>query len=474
MSQKSSNKIVETSSSSLSSAPSTSSRISSKRVVTLTDSSTRTQENQHNSRPLTVSLSKHKETTQEAYYNWKLPQDSLYSISTTNSKSKPDHHDSVTSEKTKPLSSPSISHSGGVPLHTIDVDSDASSLPHPESRQMLPHDYQPPPRSLSAHSSSVKESTAGWVLETAHCPTLPSSRFSSSAPEDIRLSSTSKRHIAHLTSARSVHDDREGTKSLAAAAEASAWTTSDHSRRSSSHQTNQGDTEWEEPAEWEEQPTLAHKTRTSRTSSSHQGRSRSKSSHRDTCELFEEEHNEQASWAETRNDSKETSRSAPRINIEEDLLDYLSPTSDDDDRLPPPMPMLTTIYEESEPGPSRLAPSIQEPTRFARPGAISPHPLSSISSAATARKPPTIEPHRLEYQRPYVESKSSSSASSGAHDSSQRHSRRSSKARMLEEQAYHSAREGNRSRGSRGEEPGSAQTSRMSRVSPKGGGWKFW
>jgi hypothetical protein len=142
------------------------------------------------------------------------------------------------------------------------------------------------------------------------------------------------------------------------------------------------------------------------------------------------------------------------------------------------MPMLTTIYEESEPNASYLAPSMPThgSTRFARPGAISPHPLSSVSSAATARRPPTVEPHRLEYQRPYVESKSSSSASSGAHDSSRWHSRRSSRQRMLEEQAYHSAKEASRSRDSEGRESGSAQPSRRSRASAKasGGGWKFW
>jgi len=478
-SQRSSNKIIEASLSSVSSAPSTSSRISSKRVVTLTDSSVRTQEEQDDSQPVTVSLSKHKETTQEAYYNWKVPKDSLYSISTKDSRSTPYHYDQITPEETAPLSSQTISYSGGVPLQNVDADSDISSLTRPESRQILPQDYQPPPRSPSAHSTSVKESTAGWVLETAHCLPLPSSRSSSSMQEGVRSSSTSKRHPTRSALQMCAHDDRDGNQSLSAAAAASAWMTSRQSRRSSSHQIDQEPAEWDAPAEWEEQPTSAHHSKTSRTSSSHQRRSRrSKSSHRDTRGSFEHEHNEQASRAEVRKDSEKPARSASPINVEEDLLDYLPPPSDDEDRLPPPMPMLTTIFEESEPDPSHLAPSMQtqESTRFARPGAISPHPLSSISSVATARKPPTVEPHRLEYQRPYVESKSGSSASSGAHDSSRRHSRRSSRPRMLDEQAYHSAKEGGRSRGSRGEESGSAQPSRGSRGSakPSGGGWKFW
>lgn len=423
-----------------------------------------------------MSLSKHKNATQEAYYNWKVPKDSLYSISTKHSGSKPNDYEQVTPEEIAPPSSESISYSGGVPLHNIDADSDLSSLTHPETRQMLPQDYQPPPRSPSASSSSVKKSTAGWVLETAHCLPLPSSRSSSLAPEDVRSSSTSKRYSARLTTQSSAHDDREGRKSLTAAAEASVWTTSNHSGRSSSHQTGQGAAEWEEPAEWEERSTSAHNLKTSRTSSSQQRRSHSsKSSHRDIHEAFEVKINEQASWAETRKGSERSTRSTLPTNIEEGLLDYLPPPSDDEDRLPPPMPMLTTIYEESEPDPSRLAPSMQtqEPTQFARPGAISPHPLSSISSAATARKPPTNEPHRLGYQRPYVESRSSSSASSGAHDSSRRHSRRSSRPRMLEEQAYHLAKEGGRSHGSRTENSGNEKASR-SRGSPKGGGWKFW
>jgi hypothetical protein len=475
-SQRSSNKTINTLSSSASSLPpSTSSRVSSKRVVTLTQSSRQTQEDQDNSRPVTVSLSKHTEATQEAYYNWKVPQDSLYSISTKDSRSSPYRHEQLISEESAPQTSNSISRSGGVTQHKPVADSDISSLTRPQSRQTLPQGYQPPPRSLSAHSLSAKEVTDRWVEETAHCLPLPSSRSSSSVPEAVRSSSTFEQRSTRLASQKSAHDDQAWDQPHVA----SGWTSSKHSRRSSSHRTAQEAAEWEQPAEWEEQPTSAHHSKTSRRSSSHQKRSRkSRSSHNDTYEPFEQENNEQGSWAEIEEGSKKSTRSPSPINIEEDLFDYLPPPSDDEEPLPPPLPMLTTIYEESEPNLSRYAPSIQtqESTRFARPGAISPHPLSSVSSAATARRPPTIEPHRLEYQRPYVESNSTSSASSGAHDSSRRHSRRSSRPRMLEEQAYHSANEASRSRGSEGKESGSAQLSRRSRNSAKvsGGGWKFW
>jgi hypothetical protein len=475
-SQKSSNKTIVTApSSSISSPPSTSSLISSKRVVTLTESSKQTQEDEAKSRTVTVSLSKHREAVQEGYYNWKEPKDSLYSISTKNSRSSPHHHDQSISEESAPLSSRDISNSGGVLLHNTDADSDVPSSMRPESRQTLPQGYQPPPRSSSAHSSSAKESTNEWVLETAHCLPLPFSRSSSSIPEAVR-SSTSRRQSTRLASQASVHEDHDGDKSLSAAA-VSVRMASKHSRRSSSHRTSQEAAEWEEPAEWEERPLSSHRSRTSRRSSSHRERShKSRSSHHDTSEALEQENNKQGSWAETGKESKVSIRSTSPINIEEDLLDYLPPPSDDDDPLPPPM--LTTIYEESEPDPSGHAPSmhIQESTRFARPGAISPHPLSSISSAATARRPPTVEPQQLEYQRPYVESNSSSSASSGAHDSSRRYSRRSSRPRTLDEQAYHSAKEASRSRDSEGKESGSAQRSRNSCASAKvsGGGWKFW
>lgn len=402
-----------------------------------------------------MSLSKHKETAQEGYYNWKVPKDSLYSISTKDSRSSPYHHDQSIPEESAPLPSRDISYSGGVLLHNTDADSDVPSSTRPESRQTLPQGYQPPPRSLSVQSSSAKENTNEWVLETAHCLPLPSSRSSSSLSEAVR-SSTSRRQSTRSVSQKSVHDDDDRRNSPSATT-AHGRTASKHSRRSrhsSSHRTGQEAAEWEEPAEWEEQPMSSHHSKTSRRSSSYRERSRkSRSSH---YERFEQENNEQGSWAETVKGSNKPTRSVSPINIEEDLLDYLPPPSEDEDLLPPPMPMLTTIYEESEPDPSGHAPSMltQESTRFARPGAISPHPLSSISSAATARKPPTIEPQRLEYQRPYVESNSSSSASSGAHDSSRRYSRRSSRPRMLEEQEYRSTKEASRSRDSEGKESG--------------------
>ncbi|KAH0394872.1 hypothetical protein KCU89_g10914, partial [Aureobasidium melanogenum] len=76
-SSSSSTATVDKSSSSASSAPPpTTSRMSSSRIVTLTQSSKQEQECQNDSRPVTVSLSKQKDSKQEAYYNWKVPQDS--------------------------------------------------------------------------------------------------------------------------------------------------------------------------------------------------------------------------------------------------------------------------------------------------------------------------------------------------------------------------------------------------------------
>jgi hypothetical protein len=489
-SQKPSNKSIDMLSSSASSFPIAPSHRSSKRVFTLPQSSRQTQEDRYNSRPVTVSFSKHKEATPESYYKWKTLKDSLYSISTKGSRSSPHHHDQIGSEENAPPASRSVSPCSGTLQFEPYEHSDVSSLTRPESRQTLPQGYQPSPRSLSAPSLSTKEVTDGWVQETAYCLPLPSSRSSSSVTEAVRSSSTSKRRSTRLSSRKSAHEDQGWHKPLSTAA-ISDCTTSTHSRRSSSHRAGQEAMEWQEPAqqeetgqwdepaEWEEQPTSSHHSKRSRTTSSHQKRSRrSRSSHHDNHEVLEQESNEQGSWAEARMNSEKSTRSVSLINIQEDLLDYLPPPSNDEAGLPPPMPMLTTIYEESEPNASYLAPSMPThgSTRFARPGAISPHPLSSVSSVATARRPPTVEPHRLEYQRPYVESKSSSSASSGAHDSSRRHSRRSSRQRILEEQAYHSAEEASRSRDCEGRESGSAQPSRRSRASAKAsdGGWKFW
>ncbi|CAD0112101.1 unnamed protein product [Aureobasidium uvarum] len=481
-SQGSSVKITDKASSSASSTPpSTSSRMSSKRVVTLTESSVQAQDALDDSRPATVSLSKHKETKQEAYYNWKVPKDSLYSISTKDSKSSLHRHESVAREKTVSRSSRHISQSDGATQHNADAASCVPSLARPESRQTLPQGYQPPPRSLSTQSSSARDITDGWVQETAHCIPLPSSRSASSKSNTRPSSSTSNRQSTRVASQDSAQDDQDWNKPLSATV-ASGQTTSKHSRRSYTDRMGQEAGAWEEAAAWEEPLSSANRSKTSRTSKSHQSQSRKsisahQSANQNTAnQNTEEADNEQGSWAGYEEGSRKSVRSISAINIEEDLLHYLPPLSDNK-RLPPPMPMLTTIYEVSEPTPSNHSPSMftQETTHFARPGAISPHPLSSVSSAATARKPPTIEPHRLEYQKPYVESKSSSSASSGAHDSS-RLSRRSSRPRMLEQRAPHSSKEADRSRSSREVSSGSAQSSRKSRASTKasGGGWKFW
>ncbi|KAI4731826.1 hypothetical protein E4T49_00148 [Aureobasidium sp. EXF-10728] len=471
-SQGSSNKIVTDAPSSMSSAPpSASSRVSSKRVITLTESSAQTQNVLDESRPATVSLSKHKGTKQEAYYNYKVPKDSLYSISTKDSKSSLRHQGSLAREKTVSPLFKNTGRSDGVVQHNVDAVNCTPSAVRPESPQELPQGYQPPPRSLFTQSSSARETTDGWIRETAHCIPLPSSRSASSESKTRRSSSTSNRQSTRAASQKSVQDDQSWNKPPSGAV-ASEWTTSKHSRHSSAEHSGA----WEETAAWEDLISSSHHSKTSRTSRSRQSQShKSMSSHHDAFERTEAD-NEEGSWDRHEKGSNISTRSSSSINIEEDLLHYLPPLSDNE-RLPPPMPMLTTIYEVSEPTPSNHPPSMftQETTHFARPGAISPHPLSSVSSAATARKPPTNEPHRLEYQKPYVESKSSSSASSGAHDGS-RLSRQSSRPRMLDQRAYHSAKEADHSRSSRKEVSGSAQSSRKSRASAKasGGGWKFW
>ncbi|KAH0129673.1 hypothetical protein KCU67_g16992, partial [Aureobasidium melanogenum] len=152
-SSSSSTATVDKSSSSASSAPPpTTSRMSSSRIVTLTQSSKQEQECQNDSRPVTVSLSKQKDSKQEAYYNWKVPQDSLYSISTKRSQSSPSRHDPVHSAKPTSTSSKTFSHRGYLLSREADADSDTSPLARSKGQQTLPEGYQPPPRSLSTRS----------------------------------------------------------------------------------------------------------------------------------------------------------------------------------------------------------------------------------------------------------------------------------------------------------------------------------
>ncbi|KAG9956783.1 WD40 repeat-like protein, partial [Aureobasidium melanogenum] len=151
---------VDKSSSSASSVPPlTTSRMSSSRVVTLTQSSNQEQEYQDDSRPVTVSLSKQKESKQEAYYNWKVPKDSLYSISTKRSQSPPSRHDPVPPEKSTSASFKASSHRGDLLSRETDADSDTPLLARSKGQKTLPEGYQPPPRSLSARPSSAIETT---------------------------------------------------------------------------------------------------------------------------------------------------------------------------------------------------------------------------------------------------------------------------------------------------------------------------
>lgn len=469
-------------------SPLTTSSMSSSRIVTLTQSSKQEHEYQDESRPVTLSLSKQKDSKQEAYYNWKVPKDSLYSISTEVSKSSPSHHESSAPGKATFASSKPSDHHGDLPSRETGADTDGSLLTRSRRQHTLPEGYRPPPRSLSVQSASTLQTTDGRVQEkvsertrtsgqnqSARCIPLPASRPSSSKSKTSRSSTTSTRRSTRSASQKLVYEEREWETPLSGAA-AFECTIDEHSERPASHHTGPKTDGWGEAAEWEDQLTSSRRSRSSRTSRPHQS-----SSHKTVSigphanEVFEQEHIGHGLWAVERRGPQQSTKSTSSINVEEDLLHYL-PALSDDARLPPPMPMLTTIYEESEPTPSSHAPSMltQESTRFARPGAITPHPLSSVSSAATARKPPTDEPQRLEYKKPYVESKSSSSASSRAHDSN--HSRRSSRPRMLEERAYRLGEESSRSRSSKERKSGSAQLSRRSSDSAKasGGDWKFW
>ncbi|KAG9930975.1 hypothetical protein KCV02_g7890, partial [Aureobasidium melanogenum] len=150
---------VDKSSSSASSVPPpTTSRMSSSRVVTLTQSSKQEKEYQDDSRPVTVSLSKQKESKQEAYYNWKVPKDSLYSISTKRSQFSPSRHDLVPSGKPTSTPSKASGHRGDLLSRETNADSDTSPLARFKGQQTLPEGYQPPPRS----SNRFGEDTNIW------------------------------------------------------------------------------------------------------------------------------------------------------------------------------------------------------------------------------------------------------------------------------------------------------------------------
>ncbi|KEQ94007.1 hypothetical protein AUEXF2481DRAFT_288319 [Aureobasidium subglaciale EXF-2481] len=369
------------------------------------------EEEDHDYRPATITTSKHTESRHDSYHNWRVPKDSLYSNSTRDSR----QHSKV---ETVSSSSSSSRHTGGVPLPHLNVETIPQLLiPSEETRQMLSGRDQPPFPSLAGLNTQEEGANV---------------------------------------------DDQVWDESpMSDAAADSGWIDDMQSENASFHSPEQ------EASGWEESPISSHRSKSSQHTRSHRSRtSRSRSSRHQSDRATEHKYGEQGSRAgDERHSERSSARSASSVNNEEDLLPYL-PHPSDDDRLPPPAPTLTTIYEESENTLlSRHTSSIltEEPTRFARPGAISPHPLSSVSSAATARKPPTIEPHRLEYQRPYIESNSSSSAAGGARRSSRS---RSSRTRMLEE-AYLSASKG------RATKEGVTESGRAS-AKPRVSGWKLW
>lgn len=377
----------------------------------------------------TVSLAKQESSKKAAYYSWRAPKDSLYSASSKHSDSGSllSFCRSAVSEKSACSSKKSSDSSGGVHLSeaVTSMFSARSSATSEKSRHSSTPREHTPQRSSSPESSRDKEPKAAWAQETAsekterrshrsHLSTHITQHSASANPYEGRSSSHGARLSTLSAIDESVHDEQEEQRPM------SGWKT--HSQPSSLRESDR------EVAGWEEH-SAAHSSRKSRRSKSHQSRS----SQDQPPEEVDQSHDE---WV-TAKRSAASSKSKTFINIEEDLLEYLPPAVVDE-RLLPPMPLLTTIHEEPESSNLSLVPtmSTQGTTRYARPGAITPHPLSDISSVKTARKPPSVEPQRLEYQRPFVESGTDSDFSKP-----QSSTRRSSRPRLLEEQAYHSARE---------------------------------
>ncbi|THZ23170.1 hypothetical protein D6C91_03765 [Aureobasidium pullulans] len=416
--------------------------------------------------PASLSHSKPEWSNPDAYYDWKVPNDSLYSDSTVKSASPPSGYSS---------------HSGGVLLQHIDTSEDDAFWG--QSLSAIPSAFSPFPEEGHIIENRFEEITSETTQQSTHKSQSthhtqsPSSRKSPSEGSKTRSSLTHSRRPSRSASRETIHNDQEWDETSAPFI--SEWEDKAPSENAS-RQTVQEDTESEVTAEWEALPS-SHRSRTSkvsRESTSHRSRSqRSRSSRRHSREDSEQSYVDWEAAETTEKGSNRTSNPSSAINIQEELLEYLPPISDDG-RLPPPMPMLTTIYEEPEPSNFSRAQTMltqENVTRFARPGAISPHPLSSVSSAVTARKPPTIEPHRLEYQRPYVESNSATSGSSGAVRNG--HSRRSSRTKISDEQVYQSAQEDGRGHGSREGVLDGARRERKSKSPAKKGlvgGWKLW
>ncbi|KAK6004610.1 hypothetical protein QM012_008472 [Aureobasidium pullulans] len=347
---------------------STTSRIISSRIVTLTQSSKQVQKDQ-DSPPATVSLSKQKQSKQEAYYNWKVPQDSLYFISTKSSRSSTSRHDPVAPENTTSASTKLPSHHGDSPSRQAEAESDTSPLARSKGQQTLPEGYKPPPRSLSARSARSRKTTDGCVQEivsagtqssgqsrSARCMPLPASHSSSSKPKAMRPSTTSTQRSTNMASQKPSNDIREWIPPPSEAA-AIEWTIDKHSEQHDSQQTGPKFDDWREAAEGEGSASSSNRSKLSQTSKSRKIPShKAVSSGHHVYESLEQGISSQRSWVDEKGPRTSTRSTSP-INIEEDLLHYL-PELSEDDRLPPPMPMLTTIYEELEPTLSSHPPSM--------------------------------------------------------------------------------------------------------------------
>ncbi|KAH0014917.1 hypothetical protein KCU72_g14151, partial [Aureobasidium melanogenum] len=236
---------VDKSSSSASSVPPPiTSHMLSSRVVTLTQSSKQGQEHQDNSRPVTVSLSKQKESKQEAYYNWKVPKDSLYSISTKSSQSSPSRHDPVLSEKPTSTPSKASGHRGDLLSREINADSDTSPLARSNGQQTLPEAYQPPPRS----SNRVGEDTNIW-------PDSIGSTCPIALVALIFIQIKGKSFVNNNNNNNNNNDDHSTVYSVGFARvkdPVTEWTINERPQRPASHHTGPKTDEWGQAAEWDQ------------------------------------------------------------------------------------------------------------------------------------------------------------------------------------------------------------------------------
>jgi hypothetical protein len=360
------------------------------------------------------------------------------------------------------------------PKYSLDSSRNSATI-----RQTLSHSShaeKPSPRQSTTEINSwIQEEVAEDMYHESHRSRstdqvpLPSSHSSSSNARDNHSSSTHSQR-----SARSEHQsfDRDDKGSGEVVSDSvSEWMTSLYPASPSAHGSNG------EAAEWEGFSSSAD-SQGSRASTRRQSRSRtSKVSHSGPRSDFVQDNDEWESFVGTETRTKMERYSKASENTGDDLVEY-SPPPSDDERLPPPMPNLTTIYEDAESEyleHALYSSSYHETkehniTQYARPGVITPHPLSSISSISTARRPPSVELGRLEYRAPFIESETTSSTSF----KSQSHGCRSSRQRMLQERSYHTVDDSRRSSREGGSEGSRTVRSQRSSERTSARKWKWW